>query len=256
MEKRIQFTGSGLQALLWGLWAIFLSLLILPAAWGVVALSRWFVSNLAFSDDTEVNFQGRGGDVWVYCALNALLATVPLLLAVFVDNYLGSGLDFVVIFFQIFIGSAICWKLTCWLCSSIVLKERNAVDGVSLEFRGGLPVFMGWYFLLWGGMLLPPMIIELLPGFGDLEFSEEFKLSMLIMLWHLVWGAWLIVAMVRWFCRNINAGHYSFEFCGSGWGLFWRTCVTILPSIFIIPIPWIVVWILRWGMASVVVKAK
>jgi len=48
-ERRIDFTGTGFQALGWGLLAVLLSFLIIPAAWGAAALYRWFVRNLSFS---------------------------------------------------------------------------------------------------------------------------------------------------------------------------------------------------------------
>ena len=63
-ERRIEFTGTGFQALGWGLLAVLLSLFVIPAAWGAVALYRWFVRNLSFSDGTKASFEGRGGQVW------------------------------------------------------------------------------------------------------------------------------------------------------------------------------------------------
>lgn len=76
-ERRIKFTGTGFQALGWGLLAVLLSLLVIPAAWGAVALYRWFVRNLSFSDGTQASFEGRGEQVWGYFAIAALLGYVP-----------------------------------------------------------------------------------------------------------------------------------------------------------------------------------
>ena len=75
-EKRIEFKGTGFQALGWSLLAVVMSLFVIPAAWGAVALYRWFVRNLSFSDGTQASFEGRGGQVWSYFVIVMLLGFV------------------------------------------------------------------------------------------------------------------------------------------------------------------------------------
>lgn len=67
-EKGIEFKGTGFQAIGWSLLYVLLALFVIPAAWGAVALYRWFVRNLSFSDGTRASFAGRGGrGVGLFC---------------------------------------------------------------------------------------------------------------------------------------------------------------------------------------------
>jgi GYF domain 2 len=58
--------------------------------------------------------------------------------------------------------------------------------------------------------------------------------------------AWVYTAMIRWFCRNIQGTRRQIVFKGTGLQYLWRAIVTAIASSFIIPIPWVVRWLLRW----------
>jgi heme/copper-type cytochrome/quinol oxidase subunit 2 len=58
--------------------------------------------------------------------------------------------------------------------------------------------------------------------------------------------AWVYTAMIRWFCRNIQGTRREVVFKGTGLQYLWRVIVTAIASSFIIPIPWVVRWLLRW----------
>ncbi len=58
--------------------------------------------------------------------------------------------------------------------------------------------------------------------------------------------AWVTAAMLRWICRNVHWEGRQVEFHGSGWGILWRTIVFGLTCLFIIPIPWMMLWIMKW----------
>jgi hypothetical protein len=58
--------------------------------------------------------------------------------------------------------------------------------------------------------------------------------------------AWVYTAMVRWLCRNIQGTRREVVFKGTGLQYLWRVIVTVIASSFIIPIPWVVRWLLRW----------
>jgi GYF domain 2 len=61
--------------------------------------------------------------------------------------------------------------------------------------------------------------------------------------------AWVYVAQIRWFCRNIQGTRRQVIFKGSGAQFLWRAIVAGLLSVLIIPIPWVYRWMMRW-MAS------
>ncbi len=220
-ERRIEFSGTGFQALGWGLLAAILSLLIIPAAWGAVALYRWFVRNLSFSDGTQASFEGRGGEVWGYFVIAMLLGLVPQLSKA-VEDPKASLLVFIGLTILLFpITAAVSLKIIRWFFSSIRLS-----CGTSLSFEGNYGSLLGWMLLL--------------------------NLS----IFTIIGWAWAYVAMLRWACRNIDGGDNQLVFTGSGWGYLWRFFLAGLASIFIIPIPWMAVWIVRWFSRNMLIRQQ
>ena len=218
-DRKIEFTGTGFPALGWGLLALLMGLLIIPAAWGAVALYRWFVSNLSFSDGTKASFEGRAGQVWGYFAIGMLLGFVPQLSRAVDDQ---TGALFVAIGLPILllpISTAIWLKIVRWFFSSVRLS-----CGTNLSFKGNYGPYLAW-------MLLVSLSVYTIIGW-----------------------AWASVAMLRWVCRNIDAGQNHLEFLGSGWGLLWRCLLAGLASIFIIPIPWVWLWVVKWVTSSMLIK--
>jgi hypothetical protein len=67
--------------------------------------------------------------------------------------------------------------------------------------------------------------------------------------------AWVYVAWLRWFCRNIQGTRREVLFIGSGLEFLWRAIVAAIASIFIIPIPWVYRWMSQW-LASQTVLAE
>lgn len=67
--------------------------------------------------------------------------------------------------------------------------------------------------------------------------------------------AWVYVAMMRWFCRNIQGTQHEIVFIGTGLEFLWRSIVALIASFFIIPIPWVYRWMWQW-LASQTVLAE
>ena len=67
--------------------------------------------------------------------------------------------------------------------------------------------------------------------------------------------AWVYVAWLRWFCRNIQGTRREVLFIGSGLEFLWRAIVAAFVSFFIIPIPWMYRWMSQW-LASQTVLAE
>jgi hypothetical protein len=67
--------------------------------------------------------------------------------------------------------------------------------------------------------------------------------------------AWVYVAWLRWFCRNIQGTRREVLFIGSGLEFLWRALVAAIASLFIIPIPWVYRWMSQW-LASQTVLAE
>jgi hypothetical protein len=71
----------------------------------------------------------------------------------------------------------------------------------------------------------------------------------------IVGWAWVYVAMMRWFCRNIEGTRREVLFIGSGLEFLWRAVVSVIGFFFIIPIPWVYRWMMQW-LASQTVLAE
>ena len=203
-EVHLEFVGTGLQALGWGLWAVLLTILIIPAGWGAAALARWHVRNLAFSDGTKAHFAGTGSQIWgwyiLLMVLNLALNFIPFvgpIIYIFaaIGIYLviarwfyrnlipssGETLTFTgrywpylgyTLLFAISIYSVIGWAwvataLMRWVCRNI------SIPGHEVVFVG-----RGWD-ALWRGfvVLLGSLLIITIP--------------------------WMIVWYLRWIMRNV-----------------------------------------------------
>ncbi len=117
-------------------------------------------------------------------------------------------------------------------------------------------VVLYWLFLKW--------LVANLASNGQpigLSFSGSFwayigyailaALSVII----IIGWAWVYVAWVRWFCRNIQGTRREIVFNGTGLEFLWRGIVMVVACFFIIPIPWMYRWFMQW-MASQTVLAE
>lgn len=104
------------------------------------------------------------------------------------------------------------WLLIKWMVANIASNDQP----LGLSFSGTIWAFIGWNLLLG---------ISLLTIIG--------------------W-AWVYVAQIRWFCRNIQGTRRAVVFKGSGLELLWRSIVAFIGFAFVIPIPWVYRWMMRW----------
>ena len=96
--------------------------------------------------------------------------------------------------------------------------------GLTLEFKGGFWPYLGLYLLL---------IVSFVTIIG--------------------W-AWAGKYFADWISRNIVGGA-RLEFRGSAFGLLWRGFVAMIASMFILPIPWVFSWIVRWTVSQIYISA-
>jgi hypothetical protein len=76
------------------------------------------------------------------------------------------------------------------------------------------------------------------------------NLLLVISLITVVGWAWVLVAQLRWICRNIEGTRRQAVFKGTGLELLWRGIVAAIGAFFIIPIPWVYRWMLRWQLSQ------
>ena len=57
-------------------------------------------------------------------------------------------------------------------------------------------------------------------------------------------------AQARWLCRNIQGTRRQVVFKGTGLENLWRAIVFFICCAFIIPIPWMYRWMMRWQLSQ------
>jgi hypothetical protein len=90
---------------------------------------------------------------------------------------------------------------------------------------------------------------------GSIWAFVGYSILAVLAVFTIIGWAWVYVAMIRWFCRNIQGTQREVLFIGTGLEFLWRAIVTALASMFIIPFPWVYRWMWQW-MASQTVLAE
>ena len=116
---------------------------------------------------------------------------------------------------------ALYWLFLRWFVANLASNEQP----LGLSFSGSFWAYLGWTVLA---------VISFITIIG--------------------W-AWVYVAWLRWFCRNIQGTRREVVFIGTGLEFLWRAIVTAIVSCFIIPIPWMYRGMSQW-LASQTVLAE
>ena len=113
---------------------------------------------------------------------------------------------------MILVQIALYWLFLKWLVANLASNGQP----LGLSFSGSVWAYLGWNVLA---------IISIITIVG--------------------W-AWVYVAWMQWVCRNIQGTRREVIFTGTGLEFLWRSIVTALGCLFIIPIPWMYRWLMRW----------
>ena len=114
------------------------------------------------------------------------------------------------------------WLLIKWFVANL------SSDGqpLGLHFSGSFWGFLGWTLL-----------------------------SLLSVITIIGW-AWVYVAQLRWMCRHIEGTRREVIFNGTGLEFLWRSIVTGLVCLLLIPIPWMYRWFTRWLVSQTALVEK
>jgi len=116
----------------------------------------------------------------------------------------------------IILQAVLSWVVLRWAVSNLASNGQK----IPTAFDGSIWGYIGWQLLL---------IISFITIIG--------------------W-AWVITAMLRWFCRNISGTRREILFNASGWQVLWRSIVFALLCLLIIPIPWMLRWYGQWYVSQ------
>ena len=142
----------------------------------------------------------------------------------------------------------------------VVLGFAGAVPGLPPGIQMSMPLLM-----IPVGVFLLTLIIRWLVGAGRVNGSSltfvgsywsllGYYLLYFVSIFTIIGWAWVVAAGIRWFYRSIE-GDYVFSFTAKGHEILWRTVVTGLACILIIPIPWILIWMTKWYCSQTTVEA-
>jgi hypothetical protein len=116
-----------------------------------------------------------------------------------------------------FIGQAyLSWMIVRWITGNLSSNGQP----LPISFNGSALTYIGWNVLI---------VISAITIVG--------------------W-AWVLVAQIKWICRNIAGTHREILFNATGLEMLWRTFVFGIGCAFIIPIPWMMRWYARWFVSQ------
>jgi len=114
------------------------------------------------------------------------------------------------------------WLFIRWLIANLASNGQP----LGLSFAGSFWAYLGWNIL--------------------------FGLSILT----IIGWAWVMAAQARWLCRNIEGTRRQVVYHGTGLQNLWRALVFVICCAFIIPIPWMYRWMMRWQLSQTELVAR
>ncbi len=63
--------------------------------------------------------------------------------------------------------------------------------------------------------------------------------------------AWVYTAQIRWMGRHVEGTRRAIVFNATGLEFLWRAIVTVIACMFVIPIPWVMRWLIRWQVSQI-----
>jgi hypothetical protein len=201
----LELWGKAVQVLGWLLLMLVAAILIVPAAWALAAVCRWFVRKLRFSDGRTANFTGRGGEIVGWWVLGALAGGIRNRLFGFhivnidlvrIDFPTNSVEDALLGLVQLLLGTLATWMIIRWFVSHVEFDS-----GERFRFEGGYGLFLAW----------------------------EVFVGLLAIGW-----AWGLAGMYRWMAESTRSPKSMLRFYGKGHQILWRTLVALLLCILII----------------------
>jgi hypothetical protein len=188
---------------------------VIPSPWTLTAAYSFLCRNVRLPDNRRLSFAGQPGDIWYVIVGLALLAFVPHVGAHATGmRPANAGLLQLVVFL---INSWLFFLVTQWFVASVKSEDGR----LSIRFAGSLAGYVGWHLLLLVSMIT------------------------------IIGWAWVAKFFLRWICRNVT-GNVAFDFVGSGFSILWRSVVFALVCSLIIPIPWMLRWLMNWYASQVI----
>jgi hypothetical protein len=185
-------------------------LLVIPAPWVILWYTKWFVSRVQVPGRPNLSFTGRAGPIALWFFGAIVVEIIFVATALQTENKPLGDLAGFVIQIVLY------WLFLRYLLANLVSNGQP----LGLSFSGSFWALAGWTVLA---------TISLITIIG--------------------W-AWVYAASMRWICRNIQGTRRQVVFKGTGLQILWRVIVLALACFFIVPIPWMYRWMMRWTLSQ------
>src|SRR6476620_3334974 len=108
-------------------------------------------------------------------------------------------------------------------------------------------ILLYWLFIKWFVANIssdgPPLVLGFSGSFwGYLGWNILAFVSVIT----IIGWAWVYTAQMRWMCRHVEGTRREIVFKATGLEFLWRSLITALGCVFIITIPWVMRWFIRW----------
>jgi len=118
-------------------------------------------------------------------------------------------------------------------------------------------ILLYWLFIKWFVANIssdgPPLVLKFSGSFwGYLGWNILAFVSVIT----IIGWAWVYTAQMRWMCRHVEGTRREIVFKATGLEFLWRSLVTALGCVFIITIPWMMRWFIRWQASQVVLVER
>ena len=115
-------------------------------------------------------------------------------------------------------------------------------------------ILLYWLFIKW--------FVANISSDGLLKFSGSFwgylgwNILAFVSVITIIGWAWVYTAQMRWMCRHVEGTRREIVFKATGLEFLWRSLVTALGCVFVITIPWMMRWFIRWQASQVVLVER
>jgi len=151
------------------------------------------------------------------------MAIVPWFFGAILVAIVISYLDIKVLnLVETIIQFALSWLFVRWFVANLASNGQP----LGLSFAGSIWAFVGWNLLL------------------------------ALSIFTIIGWAWVYVAQMRWYCRNIEGTRREVTFTGTGLEFLWRAIVAVIACVFVIPIPWMYRWFGQWITSQTVLAER
>ena len=137
-------------------------------------------------------------------------------------SYAGVGDNSWPVLVSFILQPFLSWMALRWVTANISSDGQR----LPLNFAGSPWAYLGWNLLLYVSFIT------------------------------IIGWAWVMTAWIRWICLNLEGTRRAVVFNGSGLDVLWRTFVFVLGASFIIPIPWVLGWYVRWFVSQFALETR